>query len=299
MVCFDTVCDCANTLCATAHANQQTSADAANVVALQEKIADARAELDMHQQNSNKRVNDLKHALALAEDAKNISKTSLERSQQKLKDREQSWSATEARLNSATEAAKIDAAKLKEKLQLTKDENLKQLKKLEREKNDVDEVVKEREITLGAITAKFDNQFKVLDAKLTSKKEELKRTQAELSRAIKNVEERKHELNETKSEIDTVRDDIEEVKDKKEVLATRLNSLEKKLAAEDAKNLELRNSVDDLKKDVAFKRESSTHFNSAEHSFRVIRAKVNETMAQLTKEREQALLVSQDLLKVA
>ena len=277
---------------------KQTSANAANVVALQAKIADARAELNMHKQHNDKRVNDLKHALTLAEDAKNITKTSLERSQRKLKAREQEWAATEALLNAATNHARVDAAKLKDRLQLMKDENLKQLDKLEQEKHEVDETAKRKDIVLETIKKKFELQFKAKNTKIKVEKQNLNTTKAELSRAIQNLKERINTLNQTQNEIDTVRGDIEEDRKAKKVLTEKVDSLAVKLAAEEATNEQLQNTVDNLEDDVAFKRNSSEHFRSAEHSFRVIRKKVNQTMITLMKEREQALLVSQDLLKV-
>ena len=277
---------------------QQTSADAANVVALQAELANARAELDRQKTHDTKQVSDLKRAIDWTQEARDTMEKRLERSQLAIKQRERTWAATEAHLKERKEDAIVDAAAIQEKLKLTILDHKKQVAKAQKEKRNLDELLKKKSISMETIESKLQSKLKIEQTKIESSGEKQEMDEDELTRTQADYKARELEVNQTKSILKEERSNLLGEERGLKDLKNELQSVKQNLAAKKAANLELEHSVKRLEKDIAEENKLADHFRSAEESFQLVREKVNRTMEHVKDERQHALLISQDLLKV-
>ena len=268
------------------------------MVALQAELTNLRAELDRQNKHDTRQVNELKRALAWTEDAGDIIQNRLERSQLTMKNREQSWTANEARLKARKEDAIVDAAKIRERLSLTQLDHQKQLAEVQKEKRDLDKLLRERLINLETIEAKLGAKLQAKDDKIETIEKRNDVKEADLSRTQQDYSDRKSEVKQAKGTLEEENSDLREEESELKALADRLQSMKERFAAANATHVQLKHSIDRLKKDVAEENKLAKSFRSAERSFTLVRDKVNRTMTHVKDERERALLISQDLLKV-
>lgn len=220
------------------------------------------------------------------------------RSEKRLQTEEDSWTATETRLNKAMEAAKIEAGKVQSKLELTQSQSEKELAKVQAKRDELGERLKQSIIRSNTNSVKFKAGMKAKETELEGATTQLEERVGEKNDLQNEVKEQRKELHIANGRLDKARDKQKEDQAELHKLHQEIASLKKDLAAEQAKSEGLQHAVNNLEQDIAAEQKSARHFKASVKTFQLIGNKVNDTMAHVMRERQRALLISQDLLKV-
>jgi len=211
--------------------HNETIADAANVVALQAELANARAELDRQKTHDAKQVNNLKRAIDWTEEARDTMEKRLERSQLVMKQRERTWATTEARLEAGKEDAIVDAAQIRERLRLTQLDHEKHLAKAQEEKHNLDELLKKKSISLETIESTLQFKVKTKETKIESVEANQKIEEDELAKTQEDYKYRKSEVDQTKAILKEEHSNLRDEESQLKALADKLQSVKEHLAA--------------------------------------------------------------------
>ena len=286
------------------------------MAALRADLSLTRSELKRQQKHHSKEVNDLKKALSWAQHAESIlnrsltqtrlrMKTFLTRSQLERNRREESWARTEASLNEAKESAVLDAIKIREKIRINCRMYEQALAKVQQKRVELAKLLMEKSTDLHTSDVDYQTELQaqtkslqMAETKLQETQEELSKNRAELKKNLQEMNQNMYLANGTRSLLKSDQSKLHSLNEEVTMLRDYSALVKEDLATEEAKELELKNTVGHLQNDIAKERTSATHFQDSAQTFRMVGSRVNETMLHVVKERAQALLISRDLLKV-
>jgi len=192
----------------------------------------------------------------------------------------------------------VNAAKLRERLELAQKANGEQLAKADTGTKKLTERLQKKNILLQTNKVKFHAKIEAEEAQLQSEEEKLEEKEDALSITKDDLAQSKKELKHNKAELDGAHADLKADQAKLEVLNEKVMSLREELVAAKTSNVELKNANAQLQSDLDAEHKAEEHFNASVKTFQDIGNTVNDTLSHVMEQREHALLISQDLLKV-